>query len=187
MRCQRFERRRLRRGTITPGVTPTAQYQFGRQRFNDQTFTGFGAVLPFTLPVAKNFQYASATQANLTLERELNKNTAISIGYIYVGAHHLPHPTDLNTPQTNLQIQNFQRFFGGALPTSSRPRWRSRSPVQRPARQPASAASSLFREWCHLPGGTRRCPGGCQLLPPERTELLPGTGAFRRRGDQGRA
>ena len=75
-------------------------------------------MLPFTLPVAKNFQYASATQANLTLERELNKNTAISIGYIYVGAHHLPHPTDLNTPQTNLQIQNFQRFFGGALPTS---------------------------------------------------------------------
>jgi hypothetical protein len=56
-------------GIYTPGVAPTAQYQFGRQRFNDQTFTGFGAVLPFTLPVAKDFQYASATQANLTFER----------------------------------------------------------------------------------------------------------------------
>ena len=54
-------------GVTTPGVAPGTQYQFGRQRFNDQTFPGFGAVLPFTLPVAKNFQYASATQANLTI------------------------------------------------------------------------------------------------------------------------
>lgn len=104
--------------SVTPGVTPTAQYQFGRQRFNDQTFTGFGAVLPFTLPIAKDFKYASAVQANLTLERQLNKDTAVSIGYIFVGAHNLPRPTDLNAPQTNLQIQNFQRFNGGALPPS---------------------------------------------------------------------
>lgn len=104
--------------TVTPGVTPSAQYQFGRQRFNDQTFTGFGAVLPFTLPIAKDFKYASAVQANLTLERQINKDTAVSIGYIFVGAHNLPRPTDLNAPQTNLQIQNFQRFNGGALPPS---------------------------------------------------------------------
>lgn len=103
---------------VTPGVTPTAQYQFGRQRFNDQTFTGFGAVLPFTLPIAKDFKYASAVQANLTLERQINKDTAVSIGYIYVGAHNLPRPTDLNAPQTDLQILNFQRFNGGALPPS---------------------------------------------------------------------
>jgi len=104
---------------VTPGVAPTAQYQFGRQRFNDQTFTGFGAVLPFTLPVAKDFQYASATQANLTIEREITKNMAFSASYIFVGAHHLPHSTDLNTPNTALQIQNFQRFFGGALPATT--------------------------------------------------------------------
>lgn len=104
---------------VTPGVTPSAQYQFGRQRFNDQTFTGFGAVLPFTLPIAKDFKYASATQANLTVERQINRNTAISVGYIFVGAHNLPHPNDINAPQTNLQIQNFQRFNGGALPPST--------------------------------------------------------------------
>lgn len=96
----------------TPGVASTAQYQFGRQRFNDQTFTGFGPVLPFTLPVAKDFQYASATQANFTVEQRLTRNMSLSVGYIYVGAHHLPHPTDLNTPNTNLQIQNFQRCHG---------------------------------------------------------------------------
>lgn len=105
--------------TITPGVAASAQYQFGRQRFNDQTFTGFGAVLPFTLQIAKNFQYGSATQANLAIEHQLTKDMSLSVGYIYVGAHHLPRPTDLNTPNTALQIQNFQRFFGGALPAST--------------------------------------------------------------------
>jgi outer membrane receptor protein involved in Fe transport len=104
---------------VTPGVASSAQYQFGRMRFNDQTYSGFGAVLPFTLPIAKNFQYASATQANLAFERQLNKNMSLSVSYVFVGAHHLPRPTDLNAPDTALQIQNFQRFFGGALPTST--------------------------------------------------------------------
>ncbi|MGC2236561.1 MAG: carboxypeptidase-like regulatory domain-containing protein [Pyrinomonadaceae bacterium] len=103
---------------ITPGVAASSQYQFLRQRFNDQSFTGFGAVLPFTLPIAKDFQYASATQANLSFERQITKNMAFSISYIFVGAHHLPHPTDLNTPNTALQIQNFQRCFN-RLPTST--------------------------------------------------------------------
>lgn len=104
---------------VTPGVAPSAQYQFGRQRFNDQTFTGFGAVLPFSLPISKDFKYASSTQANLAIEHQLTKDMSLSIGYIYQGAHNLPRPTDLNTPNTALQIQNFQRFFGGALPTST--------------------------------------------------------------------
>jgi hypothetical protein len=99
-------------GFNTPGAAPTAQYQFGRQRFNDQTFTGLGAVLPFSLPVAKDFQYASAVQANLTFERQLTRNMAFTASYIMVNASHLPHPTDLNTPRQDLQIQNFQRFAG---------------------------------------------------------------------------
>jgi hypothetical protein len=99
-------------GVFTPGVAPSANYQFGRQRFDDQTFSGFGAVLPFTLPVSKDFKYASATQANLAIERQLTKDMSISASYIYVGARNLPHPTDLNTPNTALQIQNFRRFAG---------------------------------------------------------------------------
>lgn len=98
--------------TVTPGAASSAQYQFGRQRFNDQTFPGFGAVLPFTLPVSKDFEYAYATQANLSLERQLTKDMALSASYIFVGAKHLPHPTDLNTPNTSLQIENFRRFAG---------------------------------------------------------------------------
>jgi len=96
----------------TPGVAPSAQYQFGRQRFNDQTYSGFGAVLPFTLPISKDFQYASATQANFGIEQQLTKDMSLGVSYIYVGAHHLPHPTDLNAPDTALQIENYRRCFG---------------------------------------------------------------------------
>src|SRR5689334_11296653 len=99
-------------GVVTPGVAAGAQYQFGRQRFNDQTFPGFGPVLPFTLHVQKNFEYAYANQGNFTVERQLTKNMSISSSYIFVGAHHLPHPLDINAPRTDLQIQNFFRFAG---------------------------------------------------------------------------
>src|SRR6267378_8001059 len=96
-------------GFTTPGTAASAQYQFGRQRFNDQTFPGFGPVLPFTLHVSKNFEYAYANQANLTIERQLTKDMSISAGYLFVGAHHLPHPLDINAPRTDLQIENFRR------------------------------------------------------------------------------
>ncbi len=99
-------------GVFTPGVASTAQYQFGRMRFNDQTFPGFGPVLPFTLPVSKDFEYAYANQANFTVERQLTKDMSISAGYLFVGAHHLPHPLDVNAPRTDLQIQNFFRLAG---------------------------------------------------------------------------
>ena len=95
----------------TPGAASSAQYQAGRQRFNDQTFPGFGPVLPYTLPVSKNFEYAYATQANFTIERQLTKDMSISAGYLFVGAHHLPHPLDINAPRTDLQIENFRRCF----------------------------------------------------------------------------
>jgi hypothetical protein len=102
----------------TPGAASTAQYQNGRQRFNDQTFPGFGPVLPFTLPVIKSFEYAYANQASFTIERQLTKDMSISGGYLFVGAHHLPHPLDINAPRTDLQIQNFVRCFG-TQPTST--------------------------------------------------------------------
>jgi Carboxypeptidase regulatory-like domain/TonB dependent receptor len=99
-------------GVVTPGVAAGAQYQFGRQRFNDQTFPGFGPVLPFTLHVQKDFEYAYANQGNFTVERELTKDMTVTGSYIFVGAHHLPHPLDINAPRTDLQIQNFFRLAG---------------------------------------------------------------------------
>jgi Carboxypeptidase regulatory-like domain/TonB dependent receptor len=99
-------------GVVTPGVAAGAQYQFGRQRFNDQTFPGFGPVLPFTLHVQKDFEYAYANQGNFTIEREITRDMTVTGSYIFVGAHHLPHPLDINAPRTELQIQNFRRLSG---------------------------------------------------------------------------
>ena len=146
-------------GVVTPGVAASAQYQFGRQRFNDQTFSGFGAVLPFTLPVSQNFEYASATQANLAVETQLTKNMALSVSYIFVGAHHLPRPTDLNTPDTALQIQNFQRFFGGSLPTNT---------TQAVAFSIATTAPGTATGvgcFVVIPGIVASCPGGRVVAP----------------------
>lgn len=130
----------------TPGVAAGAQYQLGRQRFNDQTFPGFGPVLPFTLHVQKDFEYAYAKQGNFTIERQITKNTAFSASYIFVGAHHLPHPLDINAPRTDLQIANFVRFAG-------------RNPVS-----PTEAIAFSIPSSNTLAIPLFPCPGGVPLL-----------------------
>ncbi|CAN5884263.1 hypothetical protein BH18ACI4_BH18ACI4_07050 [soil metagenome] len=132
-------------GFTTPGVARSAEYLPGRIRFNDQTFVGFGPLFPFTLAVGKDFEYAYANQANLTIERELTNNMSFSAGYIFVGAHHLPHPQDVNSPQPDLLIENFRRFAGV---------------------NPASNGQAQFF------GLPTACPGaGC---PPGFTVIIPG-------------
>jgi len=123
----------------TPGAASGAQYQNGRQRFNDQTFPGFGPVLPFTLHVQKNFEYPYALQGNFTIERELTKDMTLSGSYIHVGARHLPHPLDINAPRTDLQIQNFFRLSG---------------------RNPVSTTEAVAFS---IPTSGAACPGGVPL------------------------
>jgi len=103
----------------TPGAAASAIYQNGRQRFSDQTFPGFGPSLPFTVPVSKSFEFAYANQANFTVERQLTKDMSISAGYLFVGAHHLNHPLDINTPRTDLQIENYRRCFNALPPNQT--------------------------------------------------------------------
>lgn len=126
-------------GVVTPGVAAGAQYQFGRQRFNDQTFPGFGPVLPFTLHVQKDFEYPYATQGNFTVERQITNDMTLSGSYIYVGARHLPHPLDINAPRTELQIQNFVRWAG---------------------RNPVSTTEAIAFS---IPTSGAACPGGVPL------------------------
>ena len=101
-------------GVVTPGVAVGSQYQFLRQRFNDQTFPGFGPVLPFTLPISKNFQYSYANQASFSMEHQFTSSLSVSLGYVFVGNRHLPRPIDVNAPNTNLLVQNFTDFAGRA-------------------------------------------------------------------------
>jgi hypothetical protein len=105
-------------GLRTPGVAAGTNYQFGRQRFDDQTFPGFGPFLPFSLPVSSDFEYAYANQANVTLEQKLGENMSFSASWLFTGAHHLPHPTNLNAPNNARLIENFRRCTGG-LPTTT--------------------------------------------------------------------
>ncbi len=124
----------------TPGVAGSAQYQPGRLRFNDQTFVGFGPVLPFTLAVAKDFEYAYANQANVTYERQIGKNMSFSASWNFTGAHHLPHPQDVNAPRTDLLVENFRRFsVGNPALCGTTP---SASPTA--ARRPASGRPYSF-------------------------------------------
>ena len=105
-------------GVSTPGVAAGTQYQFGRQRFNDQTFPGFGSLLPFTLPVRNDFEYAYANQANFTIERQITKDMSLSASYLFVGTHHLPLPIDVNEVRQDLLLSNFRRYAGAtATPT----------------------------------------------------------------------
>lgn len=98
---------------VTRAIAPSAQYQYGFQRFDSSTFTGFGPILPFTLHVSKDFEFPVAFQGNLGVEQMIGKDMAISASYITVNARHLAHPQDVNSSDSNALIENFRRFFGG--------------------------------------------------------------------------
>jgi hypothetical protein len=150
-------------GLTNLGLAPTAQYQLGRQRFNDQTFTGFGAVLPFVLPVAKDFEYASATQGNLTIERQLGRDMVLSASYINVRARHLPHPTDLNAPNVANQIANFTRFAGRAPLNTTE----ASGGISIATTAPGTTFTNAFGVTCGvvIPGMIAQCPTGRVVTP----------------------
>ena len=96
--------------SLTRAIAPSSVYLFGQQKFDSSKFTGFGPILPFTLPVSKDFQYPEAVQANLTVERMIGRDMALSVGYINVSAHHLAHPQDVNNVNLTSLVDNFRRF-----------------------------------------------------------------------------
>lgn len=64
------------------------------------------SILPFTLPVTRNFTYAYAQQANLTVERQLAGSWKISVGYQWTRGLHLYRPIDVNSTDPQLLDQN---------------------------------------------------------------------------------
>ena len=95
---------------VTPGVASSARLQFGFQRFDPGTFTGFGPILPFTLHVGKDFEYPYAMQGNLGIEQTIGKDMVLSANFITVNARHLAHPQDVNNVNTDNLRENFRRF-----------------------------------------------------------------------------
>ncbi|HKV24921.1 MAG TPA: carboxypeptidase regulatory-like domain-containing protein [Candidatus Acidoferrum sp.] len=77
------------------------------------------SILPFTLPVTRNFTYAYAQQANLTVERELAGSWKLSVGYQWTRGLHLYRPIDLNSTDPQLLDQNAFNAAAAGLPVSN--------------------------------------------------------------------
>lgn len=97
---------------------PSMFYLPNQQRFNplaanslfaNQNYLTAGfplSILPFNLPVAKNFQYGYAQQANLTVEHQIAGSWKMSVGYQYTRGLHLYRPVDINSTDPQLLTQN---------------------------------------------------------------------------------
>jgi hypothetical protein len=97
---------------------PSMCYQASQQRFNpfqpnslfaSQNFMKVGfplTLLPFTIPVEKNFQFALAQQANFSIERQLTKDWKISLGYNYTHGTHLDRAININVTKPEILVSN---------------------------------------------------------------------------------
>src|SRR6266436_2181998 len=72
-------------------------------------------ILPFTLPIGRNFQYGYAEQGNLTVEREIAGSWKFSLGYQYTRGLHLHRPVDVNSTNPQLLAQNAFNAAEGVL------------------------------------------------------------------------
>jgi hypothetical protein len=116
-------------GSIFQGVLNFPGYIRNQQRFDPatqrfQTQDGLLAtspVLPFTLPVARDFKYDYAQQASLSIERQISTDVAVSVGYAFVKGTHLNRPVDVNTPIPELLLRNKANAVraGEASPTDN--------------------------------------------------------------------
>jgi hypothetical protein len=70
---------------------------------------------PFGYPQAKNFVYAYAQQANLSVERDLGGGFALSLAYNFNGGRHLNRPINANTIRGDLMTANFQAAYYDAV------------------------------------------------------------------------
>jgi hypothetical protein len=106
---------------------PNMFYLPNQQRFNplaanslfaNQNYLTAGfplPILPFVLPVAQNFQFAYAQQANLAVEREIAGSWKIGVSYQYTRGLHLNRPVDINSTNPQLLTQNLANAGAAGL------------------------------------------------------------------------
>src|SRR5205814_5810703 len=73
---------------------------------NPSTFLPLG-FQPFGYPQGKNFVYAYAQQANLSIERDLGHGYSLNLAYNFNGGRHLNRPINANTVRGDLMVGNF--------------------------------------------------------------------------------
>jgi hypothetical protein len=109
----------------------TLGYKPGEQRFDpfaagslfaNQNYINAGfplPVLPFTLPVGRDFVYGYAHQANLTIERQIAGSWKFSLGYQWTRGLHLNRPQDVNSTDPKLLTQNYANCLAAGITTCS--------------------------------------------------------------------
>jgi hypothetical protein len=70
------------------------------------------AFLPFGFPVAKDFQYGSAQQANFTFEQDLGHNMSLGLEYNFNGGRHNNRPINANAVLPGPLLANWQVALG---------------------------------------------------------------------------
>ena len=112
----------LGNSNCTPtGLSQALNYLSNQQRFNPtpnapsafvgQQYLAAGIPLilqPFGFPTAANFQYPYSNQANLTIERDLGHNFALSLQYNFNAGKRLNRPINANAVRSDLLIHNYQ-------------------------------------------------------------------------------
>jgi hypothetical protein len=126
----------------TPSASPTAnanlgylpnqqQFQslnFPQSEFLNQNYLNLagGTFLPlgfqpFGYPQAKNFVYAYAQQANLSIERDLGHGLSLNLAYNFNGGRHINRPINANTVRGDLMVANFEAAYYDALAQGQTP------------------------------------------------------------------
>ena len=102
-----------------PGYLPNEQRfdAFNADLFINQNYLNPAsffplAFQPFGYPQAKDFVYAYSQQANLTVERDLGHDLALSVAYNFNGGRHINRPINANTPRGDLLVSNWQAALG---------------------------------------------------------------------------
>ncbi len=119
--------------TGCPGMPASLGYLPNEQRFNaslpnsawiNQNYLTQGVPLimqPFGFPVGKNFQYGYANQANLTIERDLGHDFAMSLEYNFNGGRRLARPINVNAARPDLLTLNWKRAATAAVAAGQAP------------------------------------------------------------------
>ncbi len=94
--------------------------------------------------MANDFVSAYANQANFTIERQVTRNMSLSASYLFVGAHHLPMPLDVNLVKQDLFVANFRRFANRAPNNFGEAVLATAFPTSGPGSTPGSTFTNSF-------------------------------------------
>ena len=97
---------------------------FANSFFTDQNFLSPSSalpltVLPFTFPVAANFQFGMGQQGTLSIERQFGDSYKIGVTYTYIHAYHLNRPRNVNVANPAILMRNFGTAVAAGLTTGS--------------------------------------------------------------------